>query len=166
MGCGGSSSRRSSIQHPLRAPIFPKKEPEHVDPHAGSKYCNDTIAKKWFLEADTDGSGGIDFEEFKKSSIGKALTLEEAKEIFSKTDVDNDGQIDMAEFSAALKTPTSPLGRAAIKAGLSNPNLGSSMSFPEENVIQSMSLYFFTVAKNHLCRMQQRNDTTKDATKK
>jgi hypothetical protein len=133
---GSGSSRRTSIQHPLRAPIIPKKEPEKVDPHSGIKYCNESIVKSWFLASDVDGSGGIDFEEFKNSSIGKALTLEEAREVFSKTDVDNNGQIDFSEFATALKVPTSPLQRAAMKAGLSNSNLSSATLSREQTVIR------------------------------
>ncbi len=133
MGCGSS---RPGVQHPLRAPIIAKKAPEKVDPHANSKYCNDSIVRSWFTSADEDGSGAIDFEEFKKSTIGKTLTEEEARTIFTSADMDKDGQIDYNEFVAALDAPKSPFAMAAAKAGLnqSNTDMSKGPSFPENQV--------------------------------
>ena len=123
------------MRNSLRGPITgPKKAPENLDPHAGNKYCNDSIARTWFLAADLDGSGGLDFEEFKNSALGKALTVEEARKVFESTDVDNNGQIDYDEFVGALKVPESPLARAALKAGMSSSNLDESLTFPQEPV--------------------------------
>ena len=120
MGCGCSSRRAIShgIQHPLRTPIFPRKEIYNIDPHACKKYCNEAIARSWFKDADTDGSGAIDFEEFKRSAIGKVLSEEEAKKAFVSADLDNDGQIDFHEFVAALEAPKSPFSSAVAKAGI------------------------------------------------
>lgn len=135
MGCGNSAHR--GIQHPLRAPIIAKKAPEKVDAHAGNKYCNKAIVESWFKDADTDGSGAIDFEEFKQSAIGKTLSEEEARSVFTSADIDKDGQIDYNEFVAALDAPKSPFALAAAKVGMqSNANLGEGLTFPEEKVVR------------------------------
>ena len=133
MGCTGSSGRHG-IQHPLRSPIIPKKAPEKVDSHACIKYCNDSIVKSWFTDADTDGSGAIDFEEFKQSAIGKTLSEDEAKDAFNSADMDKDGQIDYNEFVAALDAPKSPFAIAAARAGMSKHNLTEGLRYPEEKV--------------------------------
>ena len=144
MGCGSS---RRGIQHPLRAPIIPKKAPEKVDPRSGNKYCNDSIVKSWFLEADTDGSGGIDFEEFRKSAIGKGLSEAEAKEVFLSADTDRDGLINYEEFASALSNPESPLANAAARAGMeSSRNVTAGMSFPDEPVC--FSIFFISLQLN------------------
>ncbi len=134
MGCGSS---QHGVQHPLRAPIIAKKAPEKVDPHANSKYCNDSIVRSWFTDADADGSGALDFEEFKKSTIGKSMTEEDARKVFTSADIDKDGQIDYNEFVAALDEPKSPFAMAAAKAGVlnqSNADMSKGPSFPESQV--------------------------------
>jgi hypothetical protein len=122
MGCAGSAHERG-IKHPLRAPMFPKKASENIDFHSCHKYCNEEIVKSWFKAADTDGSGAIDFEEFKKSAIGKTLSNEEARRVFVSADLDKDGQIDYNEFVAALDAPKAPLALAANRAGMSSYDL-------------------------------------------
>ena len=83
----------------LRAPIFHKTPPEHVDPKANHKYCNDEIVKNIFKIVDEDGSGGISFDEYKKSFLAKKLTVEQARENFSKMDLDGNNIVDYDEFS-------------------------------------------------------------------
>jgi hypothetical protein len=141
MGCGGSTHH--GVQHPLRAPIISKKAPEKVDTHVNSKYCNDAIMKSWFTNADVDGSGTIDFEEFKKSTIGRHLTEEQAKSIFNSADIDKNGQIDYNEFVAAMDEPKSPLALAAAKAGVlskgnSSAEISTQPTFADEKVKPSL----------------------------
>ena len=153
MGCGSS---QNGVQHPLRAPIISKKTPDKVDPHANSKYCNDSIVRSWFTSADEDGSGAIDFEEFKKSAIGKSLSDEEARNVFTSADMDKDGQIDYNEFVAALDEPKSPFAVAAAKAGLnqSNTDMSKGPSYPENQVcITQTELSRISVAEG-LCLLK------------
>jgi len=44
-------------------------------------------------DLDTDGSGGISFEEFKAGAFFKKLPLEKQKEMFARLDTDGDGQL-------------------------------------------------------------------------
>ena len=134
MGCSGSCTRGRGGVHPLRAPIVTKKAPERVDARSGNKYCNDSIVEGWFLAADTDGSGGIDFEEFRQSAIGKGLSEAEARDVFLSADADRDGQINYKEFVSAMNDPKSPLANAAMKAGMGSSSDFTRMSFPDELV--------------------------------
>ncbi len=57
-----------------------------------------------FAEYDVDGSGGIDFDEFRSMLPDLGITLSEAKafKYFRQCDTSGDGEIDLAEFKVAL----------------------------------------------------------------
>jgi Ca2+-binding EF-hand superfamily protein len=55
--------------------------------------------KNIFKVVDEDGSGGISFEEYKKSFLGQKFTEEQARENFAKMDLDGNNIIDYDEFS-------------------------------------------------------------------
>lgn len=62
--------------------------------------------KEEFLTMDADGSGEVDFEEFKKYMAEKTkmqLDDKSAKELFDKIDTDGSGEIDQKEFNAVLR---------------------------------------------------------------
>ncbi|XP_066911264.1 calmodulin-like isoform X4 [Clytia hemisphaerica] len=65
----------------------------------------DETIKEAFYIFDSDGSGAISSEEFRKvmMTLGAQMTDEEVTEIIEEVDVDGDGQINLEEFVNMLK---------------------------------------------------------------
>ena len=57
-----------------------------------------------FAQFDIDGSGSIDFDEFKLClpQLGHDLSEAKADKYFRQCDTDGSGEIDLAEFKVAL----------------------------------------------------------------
>ena len=74
-------------------------ESDEITPESASQ-----IANKWMEIADADGSGTVDFGEFKDFIIKLSpdSTDEELKELFDSIDEDGGGELDIDEFGKAI----------------------------------------------------------------
>ena len=63
-----------------------------------------TIANQWMNIADTDGSGTIDFGEFKEflNKLSPDTEEDELKTVFDQIDEDQSGELDKEEFAKAI----------------------------------------------------------------
>jgi hypothetical protein len=104
----------------LRAPIFAKHPSEKIDFKANHKYCNEEIIKSWFKVVDTDGSGDITFEEYRKSQLAHNISEEVARENFNRMDTDGNQVVDFSEFRMFH-----------LKAGLMEPDQIGTPANPE-----------------------------------
>lgn len=74
-------------------------ESDEITPEAASK-----IANKWMEIADADGSGTVDFGEYKDfiKKLSPDSNDEELKEMFDSIDEDGSGELDIDEFGKAI----------------------------------------------------------------
>ena len=74
-------------------------ENEEITPESAAN-----IANEWMEIADVDGSGTVDFGEYKDFilKLSPESTEEELKEMFDSIDQDGSGELDLEEFGKAI----------------------------------------------------------------
>ena len=99
---GGSLGRTDETKSALEDGSL-EKSFKHNDVH---EYLKKKTAEEAFAEFDTDGSGAIDFDEFKAMLPQLGVKMSEAKALkyFKVCDADNSGEIGIDEFRVALYT--------------------------------------------------------------
>ena len=94
--------------------LFPLSKSSSLDEALGTNK-----PEEMFALTDTDGSGGLDFDEFSSvfGGLGMGLGYAEMRELFMEIDLNKDGVISLAEFKTRMEQDFAEARNAATEAG-------------------------------------------------